>query len=70
MLLRDEVDVSKINSKINWAIQGHLTRRYAENLPHGWRRNAEIDRALACEAIAHSRYLLLHVAGNGSGLNG
>jgi hypothetical protein len=59
MLLRDDADVSRINSKINWANQAHLTRRYAESLPHGWRRNAEIDRALACEAIAHSRDLLL-----------
>ena len=64
MVLRDEVDVSKINSKINWANQARLARCYAESLPHGWRRNAEIDRALACEAIAHSRDLLLHVAGS------
>jgi ABC-type branched-subunit amino acid transport system ATPase component len=59
MSLRDEVDVSRINSKINWANQAHLTRRRAESLPYGWRRNAEIDHALACEAIAHSRDLLL-----------
>ena len=55
MLLRDDVDVSKVN----WARQAHLIRRHAENLPFGARRNAEIDRALACEAIAHSRDLLL-----------
>ena len=55
MLLRDDADVSLIN----WTNQAYLTRRYAESLPHGWRRNAEIDRALACEAIAHSRDLLL-----------
>jgi hypothetical protein len=55
MRLRDDVDVSTIN----WTDQAHLTRRYAERLPPGTRRNAEIDRALACEAIAHSRNLLL-----------
>ena len=55
MQLRDDVDVSTIN----WANQAHLTRRYAESLPYGSRRNAEMDRALACEAIAHSRNLLL-----------
>jgi hypothetical protein len=62
MVFRDDVDVSTVN----WANQAQLTRRYAESLPHGWRRNAAIDRALACEAIAHSRNLLLHVAGNGA----
>ena len=55
MLLRDDVDISSVN----WANQAHMTRRYAESLPYGWRRSAEIDRALACEAIAHSRDLLL-----------
>jgi hypothetical protein len=55
MLLRDDVDISSVN----WANQAQRTRRYAESLPYGWRRNAEIDRALACEAIAHSRDLLL-----------
>jgi hypothetical protein len=62
MVLRDDVDISRVN----WAYQAQLTRRYAESLPHGWRRNAEIDRALTCEAIAHSRDLLLHVAGSGA----
>jgi hypothetical protein len=54
MRLRDDVDVSTID----WAKQAHLTRRYAESLPPGTRRSAEIDRALACEAIAHSREVL------------
>jgi hypothetical protein len=51
MWLRDDVDVSKID----WTKQAHLTRRYAESLPPGTRRSVEIDRALACEAIAYSR---------------
>jgi hypothetical protein len=51
MRLRDDVDVSSID----WIKQAHLTRRYAESLPPGMRRTVEIDRALACEAIAHSR---------------
>jgi ABC-type branched-subunit amino acid transport system ATPase component len=55
MQLRDDVDVSTIN----WTEQAHLTRRNAENLPPGARRQAEIDRALACEALAHSGDLLL-----------
>jgi hypothetical protein len=50
MRLRDNVDVSRIN----WANQASVTRRYAEQLPPGARRNAEIDRSLACEALAHS----------------
>jgi hypothetical protein len=54
MRLRDDVDLSKIN----WADQALLLRNYAEGLPPGVRRNAELDRALACEAIAHSRTLL------------
>jgi hypothetical protein len=58
MLLRDDVDVSSVN----WSRQAYLTRHYAESLPYGWRRNAEIDRALACEAIAYSRDLLLRTA--------
>jgi hypothetical protein len=51
MRLRDDVDVSTID----WNKQAHLARRYAESLPPGTRRSVEIDRALACEAIAHSR---------------
>jgi len=55
MRLRDDVDWSAIN----WAKQACLLRHYAEGLPPGASRNAEIDRALACEALAHSRNLLL-----------
>jgi ABC-type branched-subunit amino acid transport system ATPase component len=55
MQLRDDVDVSTIN----WTEQAHLTRREAEKLPPGAKRQAEIDRALACEALAHSGDLLL-----------
>jgi hypothetical protein len=55
MRLRDDVDVSTIN----WKNQAHLTRRHAEELPPGARRDAEIDRALACEALAHSGDVLL-----------
>jgi hypothetical protein len=55
MRLRDDVDVSTIN----WRDQANLTRRDAEALPPGPRRDAEIDRALACEALAHSGDLLL-----------
>ena len=54
MRLRDDVDVSTID----WTKQAYLTRRYAESLPPGPRRSIEIDRALACEAIAHSREIL------------
>jgi hypothetical protein len=54
MRLRDDVDVSTIN----WTNQALLIRLYAEGLPPGARRNAELDRALACDAIAHSRDLL------------
>jgi hypothetical protein len=54
--LSDDVDFSTIN----WSDQAFMTRRYAEALPPGPKRNAEIDRALACEALAHSGDLLLH----------
>jgi hypothetical protein len=53
--LSDDVDFSTVN----WTDQAHMTRRYAEGLPPGDRRNAELDRALACEALAHSGDLLL-----------
>ena len=53
--LSDDVDFSTVN----WTAQADLTRRYAEGLPPGDRRNAEMDRALACEALAHSGDLLL-----------
>jgi hypothetical protein len=54
MRLRKDVDPSMIN----WANQATLVRNYAEGLPPGGRRNAELGRALACEAFAHSRALL------------
>jgi len=46
-------------SQVNWANLAILTRRRAEELPPGAKRNAEIDTALACEALAHSRDLRL-----------
>jgi len=55
MRLPDDVDVSTIN----WKHQAHLTRRHAQEIPPGARRDAEIDRALACEALAHSGDVLL-----------
>jgi len=55
MRLPDDIDPSMID----WASQADLARSDAEGLPQGARRNAEIDRALACEALAHSRALLL-----------
>jgi ABC-type branched-subunit amino acid transport system ATPase component len=55
MQFRDDVDVSTIN----WTEQAHVRRREAEKLPPGAKRQAEIDRALACEALAHSGDLLL-----------
>jgi hypothetical protein len=55
MQLRDDIDVSTID----WAEQAHLTRHEAEKMPPGAKRQAEIDRALACEALAHSGDLLL-----------
>ena len=48
-----------ISPQINWSDQAYLTRQLADALPPGPRRNAEIDRALACEALAHSKQLLL-----------
>ena len=53
--LSDDVDTSTNN----WSDQANIMRRLAEALPPGARRNAEIDRALACEALAHSGDLLL-----------
>jgi hypothetical protein len=53
--LSDDVDFSTVN----WTDHAHMTRRYAEGFPSGDRRNAELDRALACEALAHSGDLLL-----------
>ena len=53
--MRDDVDFSTIN----WSNEAFLTRRHAESLPPGPKRRAEIDRALACEALAPSKQLLL-----------
>jgi hypothetical protein len=61
MRLRDDVDFSTID----WRNQAHLTRRHAQELPPGARRDAEIDRALACEALAHSGDLLLRTGNDG-----
>jgi hypothetical protein len=55
MQLRDDIDTSTIN----WTEQADITRRQAEKMPPGAKRNAEIDRALACEALARSGDLLL-----------
>jgi ABC-type branched-subunit amino acid transport system ATPase component len=55
MVLPDDIDVSTID----WANLASATRRDAEKLPPGPKRDAEIDRALACEALAHSAELLL-----------
>ena len=55
MRLRDDIDVATID----WENQAHFIRHRAESLPYGSRRDAELDRALACEALAHSRDLLL-----------
>jgi hypothetical protein len=55
MQLRDDADFSTID----WSNQAILTRRQAEALPPGPKREAEIDRVLACKALAHSGRLLL-----------
>ena len=50
-------------STMDWSNQAFKTRRHAEALPPGPKRNAEIDRALAREALAleHSGNLLLQL---------
>jgi hypothetical protein len=53
--LSDDVDFTTVN----WTDQAHMTGCYAERLSPGDKRNAELDRALACEALAHSGDLLL-----------
>ncbi len=53
--LSDDIDFSTVD----WTDRANMTRRYAEGLPPGGRHNAEMDRALACEALAHSGDLLL-----------
>jgi hypothetical protein len=55
MRLADDADVSRIN----WKNLAHRIRRQAEGLPPGVKRNAELDRALTCEALAYSKDLLL-----------
>jgi hypothetical protein len=55
MRLRDDDDVSTVD----WKNLARLTRRHAEGLPPGERRDAELDRVMACEALAHSGDLLL-----------
>jgi ABC-type branched-subunit amino acid transport system ATPase component len=55
MVLPDDIDVSSVD----WTDLANLSRRDAEKLPPGPKRDAEIDRALACEALAHSAELLL-----------
>ena len=57
MRLGDDIDVSSVN----WTDQARLIRRFAEGLSPGVRRNVEMDRVLACEAIARSRDLLLQI---------
>jgi hypothetical protein len=53
MRISDDVDLSKVDLE-NLA---SLIRREADGLVPGARRDAEIDVALAVEALAHSRNL-------------
>ena len=53
MRIRDDIDFSEVD----WEKLATLTRRNAEQLVAGAKRDAEIDAALACEALAHSRDL-------------
>jgi hypothetical protein len=55
MRLGDDIDFSEVDLK-KLADQ---IRRKADGLAPGPRRDAEIDSALACEALAHSRALRL-----------
>ena len=55
MRLDDDTDFSEVDLE---KLAG-LMRRNAEGLAPGARRDAEIDTALACEALAHSRALRL-----------
>jgi hypothetical protein len=55
MRISDDVDLSKVDLE-NLA---GLIRRDAEGLAPGSRRDAEINVALAMEALAHSRNLRL-----------
>jgi hypothetical protein len=53
MRIRDDIDFSEVD----WEKLATLTRRNASLLEAGAKRDAEIDAALACEALAHSRDL-------------
>jgi hypothetical protein len=53
MRIRDDIDFSEVD----WKKLATLTRRNADQLEAGAKRDAEIDAALACEALAHSRDL-------------
>jgi hypothetical protein len=55
MRLDDGIDFSEVD----WDTLAGLMRRKADGLAPGARRDAEIDTALACEALAHSRALRL-----------
>ena len=54
MRLRDDVDLTTVN----WRELAAQTFRYAWTLPPGVMRRAEMDSALACEALARSGALL------------
>jgi len=66
MLLPDDMDLSGID----WRHLAAQIRRDADRLPVGSKRSAEIDRALACEALARSADVLLATVriANGSSL--
>jgi hypothetical protein len=53
MRIPDDIDFAEVD----WEMLATLTRRNADQLEAGARRDAEIDAALACEALAHSRDL-------------
>jgi hypothetical protein len=53
MRIPDDIDFSEVD----WETIATLTRRNADLLEAGAKRDAEIDAALACEALAHSRDL-------------
>jgi hypothetical protein len=55
MRLDDGIDFSEVD----WDKLAGLMRRKADRLAPGARRDAGIDTALACEALAHSRALRL-----------
>jgi hypothetical protein len=53
MRLGDDIDFSEVDLE---KLAG-LMRRNADGLAPGAKRDAEIETALACEALAHSRAL-------------